>query len=128
MERLRSRNSKQDKIIEHHVNHGQVKAAEGQEGCEDWQLMSEIPNSLELMATQPAYIPPNDIDMPYSSKKEYLNIQYQLKRYEAVEPLRAAISGYKKYGVTTDAALVYTKVSLIISPKALNSVQSTDSC
>lgn len=108
-------------ILEDHINKPYfLKDVANQES---WRQLPEIPSSTEINSdalthdsNDPAWssLPEIIVQGPLESKEAHIRAQYQLLRYDAIYPLRAAVHEYKTCPGTNDThgTLVYTNVSL----------------
>lgn len=85
---------------------------------ETWQQLPEIPSGKEMNSNSPngathaETLPENILEGPWKSKETYIGSQYQLLRYDAINPLRDSICSYKNNPETTDfpTTSIYTNV------------------
>jgi helicase required for RNAi-mediated heterochromatin assembly 1 len=85
---------------------------------EGWQSKPELPTSQEIMAkwNDLARLPRNPVDVPWSSKDEYLTAQYEILRREAIDRLRSSVRSFvdsgEKQPMDDDSTNIYTQVRL----------------
>lgn len=90
----------------------------GEHPLEAWRQLPEIPSGKEMnlnfpnSAIQAETLPENILEGPWESKEAYIGSQYQLLRYDAINPLRDSIRSYKDNPETTDlpTTSIYTNV------------------
>jgi helicase required for RNAi-mediated heterochromatin assembly 1 len=85
---------------------------------EGWQSKPELPTSQEIMAEKNNLerLPTNPVDVPWSSKNEYLTAQYEILRHEATDGLRSSVRSFVHSGeerpMDDDSTNIYTQVRL----------------
>ncbi|KAI9163727.1 Helicase required for RNAi-mediated heterochromatin assembly 1 [Paramyrothecium foliicola] len=81
----------------------------------DWRKFPEYPTASEILASKPCPLPPNPVDQAYPNKDVYLETQYRLLRYEAVEPWRLAVQKFRDnpHMKEIDKVRIYTKVHVL---------------
>ncbi|KAL2175501.1 P-loop containing nucleoside triphosphate hydrolase protein [Thermothelomyces heterothallicus CBS 202.75] len=86
-------------------------------GRHDWQSKPEFPTAAEILATQSDIdeLPENPVDVPWSSKEDYLAAQYEILRREATEGLRYSVRSFadhrrKESMMDDDFTNIYTQV------------------
>lgn len=78
-----------------------------------WQKQPELPSSQEILEpVEPSELPRNDISGPYDSNLEYIGIQYQLLRFDAIAPIIETVREYRQAPNLDDTqnTCIYTHV------------------
>ncbi|KAK8207915.1 hypothetical protein M8818_004168 [Zalaria obscura] len=77
--------------------------------AEPWVKKPEFPDPEELDGDESTVHPkPNKVTGPYASKEEYLRMQYELLREDAIRPLRSAITAVRKNPSEQEASFAHT--------------------
>ncbi|KAH7126185.1 P-loop containing nucleoside triphosphate hydrolase protein, partial [Dactylonectria macrodidyma] len=100
-------------IIEYHVLKKHIDPQKGDDARRllNWQKISELPSSNDLLSAEPPSLSQKRCDEP-QSKSEYLERQYLLTRFEGTELLRRAVNHVREHpGMMEESDFyIYTQV------------------
>ena len=76
-----------------------------------------MPRSAEIMATTPAVLLDNRVDVPPGDKARYSEAQFRMLRYEGTERLRRAVQEFREDPdmMESQGTAIYTNVSAAFS-------------